>query len=299
MYRRVLEATQYFYPGPMHRFDPYAATKATEWEPDAAPQLANHLLEKTPSEPHACFESLVHASLWGNRTDLSYNVAAQVGRGTGLEEERPNLLIDNTEQVWEYLTHKPHRRLSIITDNIGTELLMDLALTDFLLSEGLAERVDLHLKPQPFFVSDAMPDDVEIGLDALMVAGGAARALSERLRSYQESQRLGLRTHWHFATSLFFFQLPDDLRTHLASMDLVILKGDVNYRRLVGDVHWPPTTPFERATAYFPAPLVALRTMKAELIVGLNEGRVEQLREEDPEWMVNGRRGLIQARLRR
>jgi hypothetical protein len=119
------------------------------------------------------------------------------------------------------------------------------------------------------------------------------------LRSYQESRRLGLRTHWHYATSLFYFQLPNDLRTRLASMELVILKGDVNYRRLVGDVHWPPTTPFERATAYFPAPLVALRTMKAELIVGLGEGRAEQLRKDDPEWMVNGRRGLIQARLPR
>jgi uncharacterized protein with ATP-grasp and redox domains len=299
MYRRVLEATRYFFPGPMHGFDPYAATKATEWVPDAAPQLANHLMEGAPSEPHARFESLLHASLWGNRTDLSYNVAAQVGRSAQLEDERSNLLVDDTEQVWKYLMHKPRRRLGNITDNAGTELLMDLALTDFILSEGLTERVDLHLKPQPFFVSDAMPDDVETGLGALMVAGDAARALGERLRSHQENQRLGMRTHWHYATSLFYFQLPDDLRKQLASMDLVILKGDVNYRRLVGDVHWPPTTPFERATAYFPAPLVALRTMKAELIVGLDEGKAEQLRKGDPEWMVNGRRGLIQARLRK
>ena len=62
-------------------------------------------------------------------------------------------------------------------------------------------------------------------------------------------------------------------------------------------MHWPPTTPFEGATAYFPAPLVALRTMKAELIVGLDEGQAERLCEQEPEWMVSGRRGLIQARL--
>jgi hypothetical protein len=117
------------------------------------------------------------------------------------------------------------------------------------------------------------------------------------LRSHQDNQRLQLRTHWHYATSLFHFQMPEDLRTELASMDLVILKGDVNYRRLVGDVHWPPTKPFEEATAYFPAPLVALRTMKAELIVGLDEGEAKRLWQDDPEWMVNGRRGLIQARL--
>jgi len=299
MYRRILEATRYFLPGPTYGFDPYTATKATEWRPDAAPCLVNLVLEEAPSETPARFERLLHASLWGNRTDLSYNVAAQVGRAARHEDERSNLLVDDTHQIWEYLTQKPGCHLGIITDNAGTELLMDLALTDFILNEGLAKQIDLHLKPQPFFVSDAMPDDVEAGLEALKTGGDAACALEGRLRSHLDTQRLELRIHWHYATSLFYFQLPDDLRTELASVDLVILKGDVNYRRLVGDVHWPPTTPFEEATAYFPAPLVALRTMKAELIVGLGAGDAERLQEQDPEWMVNGRRGLIQARLRR
>ena len=168
---------------------------------------------------------------------------------------------------------------------------------DFLLGEGLARQIFLHLKPQPFFVSDAMRDDVVAGLEALKAGGGAAHELAQRLQTHQEDQRLALHTHWHYATNLFYFQLPDDLRAELAGMDLVILKGDVNYRRLVGDVHWPPTTPFEHATAYFPAPLVSLRTMKAELIVGLSPGHAERLHEQDPEWMVDGRRGLIQARL--
>jgi len=298
MYRRVLEATRYFLPGATYGFDPYAATKATEWKPDAAPRLANLVLKEAPAEPRARFERLLHASLWGNRTDLSYNVATQVGRAARYEDEHRNLLVNDTQRVWEYLTQKPGRRLGIITDNAGTELLMDLALTDFILGEGLAERVDLHLKPQPFFVSDAMPDDVEAGLVALKTGGDIAHASEERLRSHLDTQQLRLRTHWHYATSLFYFQLPDDLREELASVDLVILKGDVNYRRLVGDVHWPPTTPFEQATAYFPAPLVALRTMKAELIVGLDETEAERLWEDDPKWMVNGQRGLIQARLR-
>jgi uncharacterized protein with ATP-grasp and redox domains len=299
MYRRVLEATRYFLPGPTYGLDPYAATKATEWRPDAAPRSANLILEESPAEPRARFERLLHASLWGNRTDLSYNVAAQVGRAARHEDEQKNLLVDDTQQIWEYLTEKPGRQLGVITDNAGTELLMDLALTDFILSEGLAARVDLYLKPQPFFVSDAMPDDVEAGLVALKTGGDAARSLEERLRSHLNTRRLRLRTHWHYATSLFYYQLPHDLRAELASVDLVIFKGDVNYRRLVGDVHWSPTTPFEEATAYFPAPLVALRTMKAELIVGLGAGDAERLQEQDPEWMVNGRRGLIQARLRK
>jgi hypothetical protein len=198
--------------------------------------------------------------------------------------------------VLAFLRQKP-RRVCIITDNAGTELLMDLALADFLLGQDLAVQIFLHLKPQPFFVSDAMPDDVDAGLEALDAGGDSARALRIRLRAHLETGRLELHTHWLYATSLFYFELPEDLRATLAGFDLVILKGDVNYRRLVGDLHWPPTTPFEHATAYFPARLVALRTMKAELIVGLPAGEAERLREQDPEWMVNGQRGLIQARL--
>jgi uncharacterized protein with ATP-grasp and redox domains len=296
MYRRILEATGYFHPGEWGGVDPYAPTKDTEWAADAAPRSVNLVLAESPVEARDRFEALLHASLWGNRTDLSYNVAAQVGRSHRVEDERGNLLVDDTERVWKHLSQEPCR-LCIITDNAGTELLMDVALADFLLSAGLATQILLHLKPQPFFVSDAMPDDVHAGLEALKSGGGAAHELAERVQAHLESQRLVLHTHWHYATSLFYFQLPNDLRTTLSEMELVILKGDVNYRRLVGDVHWPPTTPFEAATAYFPAPLVALRTMKAELIVGLSPGHAERLHQQDSEWMVNGRRGLIQARL--
>jgi hypothetical protein len=292
-YRRVLEATRYFQPGPWGGFDPYAAKKRTEWEPGAAPQTVNSLLEALPDDPYARFEDLLHASLWGNRTDLSYEVATQRG---SKQEESSNLLVDDSERVWRYLKQRPDRRLAIITDNAGTELLFDLALADFLLSEGLAHQVVLHLKPQPFFVSDAMPADVESGLQALEKGGAAARKLGQRMRAHRLQERWQLDSHWLYATCLFYFQLPADLSQKLSAMDLVILKGDVNYRRLLGDAHWPPTASFESATAYFPTSLLALRTLKAELIVGLREGEAQRLAAQDPDWMVNAQRGLIQAR---
>jgi hypothetical protein len=133
-------------------------------------------------------------------------------------------------------------------------------------------------------------------LEALARGEPEAKALAGRLVAHREGGRLDLYTHWFYATSLFYFQLPDDLRAELGEMDLVILKGDVNYRRLLGDAHWDTTTPFGRAIAYFPARLVALRTLKAELIVGLSPGQAARLSVSDPQWMVNGRRGVVQAR---
>ncbi len=296
-YRRVLEATRYFQPGKWHLFDPYAAKKQVEWRPDAAPTLVARALEQLPSEGFARFEALLHYSLWGNRVDLSYNVAGELARASRPEEDRANLLIDDTPPIWEYLTQKPRHILALITDNAGTELLMDLALVDFLLSHRLVRRVIMHLKPQPFFVSDAMVSDVTAALEALRHGGERTEALRVRLGDYLRTGHLVLTTHWFYASSLFYFEMPEDMRAQLAAADFVILKGDVNYRRVLGDAHWPVNTPFERITAYFPAPFANLRTLKGELIVGISEEHAAQLSRLEPDWMVNGRRGLIQARL--
>jgi uncharacterized protein with ATP-grasp and redox domains len=297
LYRRLLEATGYFQAGPGHRVDPFASKKAAELASDAAPGAASALLDGLPDDPQARFQGLLHASLWGNRSDLSYDVARRLGRPTGDPKEQANLLVDDTDRIWDFLRGKGCSRLAILADNAGTELLMDLALADYLLCQDLVEQVQLHVKPYPFFVSDAMLEDVWAGVGALELAGGPALALAERLRKQIARDDLQLVSHWHSGTSLFFFQLPDDLRALLASMDLVVAKGDANYRRLLGDAHWPPTTPFAKATEYFPAPLVALRTLKAEIIVGLALGEAERLSADDPAWLVSGRRGVVQARI--
>jgi len=296
-YRRVLEATGYFRPGPWRGFDPFAAKKRQEWAPEVAPAAVARLLESLPDDAEARFERLLHGSLWGNRADLSYMIAAHLGATAAPGDERSNLLADDSAALWRYLQARAGGRVAILADNAGTELLMDVALIDFLLSTGLAAEVHLHLKPQPFYVSDALIQDLVEGVDALPSGGEAAWKLARRVDGHIVAGELILKTHWFNASSLFYCQLPDDLRGDLARMDLVLTKGDANYRRLVGDAHWPPTTPFADAVAYFPAPVAALRTMKSELIVGLAAGQAERLAAQDPAWLVNGQRGVIQARV--
>ena len=95
-------------------------------------------------------------------------------------------------------------------------------------------------------------------------------------------------------TAWFLWEMPPRFRDFFAGAALVISKGDANYRRIVGDALWQPETPFSTVTAYFPAPLLALRTLKSPPIVGLPPGMAARLDGEDAAWRVNGKRGVAQ-----
>src|SRR5437867_1240505 len=79
-YRRMLEATRYFQPGPWHRRDPFAPRKHPELAPDAAPRDVDALLAAAPLDASGRFIALLDASLWGNRLDLSHDVSTTFGR---------------------------------------------------------------------------------------------------------------------------------------------------------------------------------------------------------------------------
>jgi hypothetical protein len=253
----------------------------------------------------AAVGELLLACLWGNRLDLSMPALSREYRGKSLQQggghpagrlpalaaaAQPELLIDHSGETARRLLAA--RRVDLILDNAGPELVCDLLLAARLLSEE--RRVVLHAKRSPFFVSDARPADIQATIRAL--AGGAApevRAAGTLLALRLAEGRLRIAEHWFWNGPRFFQDLPADLRSQLAACDLVLLKGDANYRRLVGDRRWPATTPMESLTGYFPAPFAALRTMKSEIVVDLSQAQVERLESEDPEWRTNGRRGIV------
>jgi hypothetical protein len=51
-------------------------------------------------------------------------------------------------------------------------------------------------------------------------------------------------------------------------------------------------------TAYFPGPLAALRTLKSDVITGLDQATVAELDTTGQPWRTDGSHGLIQVQLR-
>ena len=161
---------------------------------------------------------------------------------------------------------------------------------------SLAQRVEVYMAARLAIDADA-PSEHE-WLDRLAKAGPPGTELAARLRTALASGALTLRDDPFWSTCLSYHHMPAHVRQELAGADLVLFKGDVNYRRLLDDRHWPHTTRLadivRNAPSHVPSPFAALRTLKGELIVDLAPGQAEALAAVDPTWMINGQRGIVQ-----
>ena len=293
-YRKVLEAIGYFQSGKRQGRDPFEKQKRGQIDSDIQ-KLSIEWEQLSALKSEMRFEALLHSCLWGNRADLSNFTVTEKGRG-GLtaHTERHLILIDHTEDIRKLLSDGVSR-VDFICDNVGSDLLFDLALTDFLINQGWVKEIHLNLKNQPFFVSDAMSKDVLLTIEKLQKASNATvQSWGRRLEKNLANGHLILETDPFSTTCLMFRQMPTHLRQSLAHSAVVLIKGDVNYRRLLDDRAWPHSTHMEDVCSYFPAPFVTLRTLKGEIMVGLEPGQAEELQAEDPTWLINGKRGVIQ-----
>ncbi|XP_056150756.1 damage-control phosphatase ARMT1 [Lampris incognitus] len=255
------------------------------------------------------FHKLLQVSLWGNKCDLSISAGQENSQKASpidsLSNLQPFILVDNSDMVLSALVsaQKPEQpgktRVDIVLDNAGFELVTDLVLADFLVTSGLAHKVCFHGKSIPWFVSDVTANDFRWTIRQTMAANH--KWMSKSGYEWQSYVREGV---WSYHDHPFwtlpheFCDMPvdaPDLYATLQGADLILFKGDLNYRKLTGDRYWDHTISFNTALRGFgPAPLCSLRTLKANVQVGLQPGQGEKLSSKDPDWMTNGKYAVIQ-----
>ncbi|MBK1986767.1 protein-glutamate O-methyltransferase family protein [Sphaerospermopsis aphanizomenoides BCCUSP55] len=303
-YRLILNITNYFQPGKWQGIDPFALqkTQGLEASLDSIISLCTQVqqwLEESIKEGKPSKSSLIallYFALWGNRVDLSLWSAFEDDRSSfDIQTQLTHILVDDSFAVTKLLTQSQNNRIDFVIDNAGFELICDLCLVDFLLGSGFATQVYLHLKPHPTFVSDAMIKDVYETKDFLTQSSHTqVQSLGQRLTENLASGRLVLTEDYFWTSPLPFWQIPQFLKDELAKSNLIVVKGDANYRRLLGDLHWDFTTKFADIVSYLPTPIVALRTLKSEVAAGLKADVLEELAIADPKWLTNGEWGVIQ-----
>ncbi|XP_041662098.1 damage-control phosphatase ARMT1 [Cheilinus undulatus] len=258
------------------------------------------------------FNKLLQVSLWGNKCDLSISAGQENSQKTSpldsLNSLQPFILVDDYNMVWLTLTSTKSSgqlertsagRVDIVLDNAGFELVTDLIFADFLVSSGLVREVHFHGKCIPWFVSDVTARDFQWTIRQTMASNH--KWMSKSGAKWQTYLKEGV---WSYHDHPFWTMPHEfcdmaadapDLYAVLKEADLVLFKGDLNYRKLTGDRDWDHTVSFDTALRGFgPAPLCSLRTLKANVQVGLQSGQGEKLDSQDPDWMTSGKYAVIQ-----
>jgi len=236
------------------------------------------------------------------------------------------ILRDDQDKVWEHVKTLKDGRIDFVLDNSGFELFTDLVFADFLVTfTPYASTVYFHPKDIPWFVSDVTPSDFKDTFEFLLDPSffntsadtahtpnfGHLKHMVSRWRNYVDQGIFKLSvpietplggggtegaSFWSTPWPYWNMEsLAPKIFQTLKLSNLVIFKGDLNYRKLTGDARWPAWTPFAEAIGPLAGsfPLLSLRTNKADVVTGLERRNAELLDASGEKWRVDGRYALI------
>lgn len=234
--------------------------------------------EQIEEQEKLLFSEMCEICLWGNATDLSlltsltYEDIQKLQGAEARKAAENNIIVNDMPAAFDVLrearkTRKnSERRVDIVLDNAGFELFVDLILAGYLLTADLATTIILHPKSIPWFVSDVIPKDFSDLLNVLANpqpfytapddTGRTYEPLSEREEAeikflfdqwgkFHQEGKLIVRPHRFWTTQGSYWRLPHvapDLFEDLKQSELVLFKGDLNYRKLTNDVSTLPET---------------------------------------------------------
>ncbi|XP_073846525.1 damage-control phosphatase ARMT1-like isoform X1 [Musca autumnalis] len=285
-------------------YDYFFKQKAKGLEMDEVAAISKRL--RSTEKNFETFSRLLKLNLWGNKCDLSLIIPTNFDPNQNVYDNctkfDDHILVDNTKSIWDCLESADQTKpvvVDIVLDNAGFEFYTDLILAEYLLEKNLASKVRFHSKPMPWFVSDVTPSDFHYTFEYL--SNHKLSYLNEQGQKWKEYVAEG---KFELATVSYFWCSPIeyykmrevdfDLYKYLGEAHLVIFKGDLNYRKLLGDMNWDPTDDFLTCLRGFqPTNLCTLRTVKADVICGLKQGKAEELFRLNPKWMETGEYGLI------
>jgi len=208
------------------------------------------------------FKEMLDVSLWGNKTDLSL-LAMSPGADVSLlqgaaarKKSEKNIVVNDSDQAFQILhslsssSIMTERRVDIILDNSGFEVFADLVLAAYLIHSNLATVIVFHPKSIPWFVSDVLPTDFATVLQALLNSdeffslndskhSEALKKLSADWMGLYQDGKFVLRPSICWTGAGSYWRLPFEYPSvveDLKESELVIFKGDLNYRKLVADV---------------------------------------------------------------
>lgn len=171
------------------------------------------------------------------------------------------------EPKLDMLNHKA--ALSIVADNFGREFLDDLILA-IRFHQATGQKVEIHVKKLPIFVSDTTMDDCD---RLLRYTLANETSLAKAIHSLHNDKHLSFTCDEFWSSPLGFSEIPHGI--FLANTGTIIIKGDLNYRRAIDDVVVAADTPFTDLPSLPARPLLSLRSVKSYCLAGVGPHQVD------------------------
>eukprot|EP01035_Chromulina_nebulosa_P017981 gene17981-23613_t len=271
-YRRINEIFKYFETG----YDMFIPQKFSGLV--SAMTSINDICNRLPSlldtaNQNEILTIGIQTSLWGNKIDLSLwpankasdtsnessdNAAGKISYGNLLDSSKKYILDDHTNEIVDYLLNqsKTYNEIGIVVDNAGYELFSDLLLGYILIQLKIADKVTYHTKGHPTFVSDATNQDLIETINFLIDEGDEnTKTFANELKSYVDSKQFIISDDLFWCQPTPFWDMPENIQRKISKSCLVFVKGDANYRRLLGERDWLLETPAKDILSYWPVPV--------------------------------------------
>ena len=173
-YRRLLQATRYFQPGPWQGRDPFAPQKRAAGSGSHRATGDGVGADRGAATGRALRTAAALVPVGQSRRPEQLHGARKRAQRAGYVQ-RTRQPAHRRYGCGTQAPSNPVENIAFINDNVGADSLFDLALADFLLTQGWVQHVTFYLKNQPFFVSDAMPEDIELVIQQLQKRPGSRR----------------------------------------------------------------------------------------------------------------------------
>ncbi|CAH8478955.1 unnamed protein product [Schistosoma turkestanicum] len=352
LYRRVVDVVAQ---SGLNDFDPFFVKKKHCFK--SARTFINSILlcltNLSDLPPERAFNFFVNVSLWANEFDLSLNPDGkfqQIGFdqiSDFIERVQKQIVVNDGDALYRFCKNfsdlissrdfNRKLRVAIILDNSGPELVADLTLAEYFLASQIAEHVSFYGKSIPWFVSDVTGKDFNwlLNLNSSDSEGANNDHYAQLISKWCQLWRKRIQdSSFRFKTSYFWTTpctygemeaIDAALYQNLSrDYDLIIFKGDLNYRKLLGDRQWRPDSLDDKVSAFRQVQIgrpasctcsekfgdsksgdpiidclcgpmvVALRIAKSDVGVGVDHDLLIELQNKTKQWWTIGEYGFIQ-----
>lgn len=316
-YGLPIEIQEYMSDGHRDVMDPYKLKKKKSIEDDVK-GVKSYILDclniigsfKNKYNQEA-LRNVVRLSLDTNSCDLS-----QLGGKTIHPLPEENIYPSERVAFVEYFDKEsgkgsedtdPKIVVNYLVDNGSVEFFSDLTFAFVVLNMANVKEVNFYVNKLPIFVSDVVEDDftymvetIKRCLDNLQVEDAKKAEYCSCLAKLEElvnMKRINIKPGfiWNMPTE-YRALANDGCDLFRQQNSVLVIKGDLNYRRLAGDKMWSYKKRLSKITQDFlECPTLVIRSFKSDLVLDYSFSRYRKNNKNDDNryWRENGEYGVI------